>query len=43
MLDHQMTFRWRADNGPLIALSLLINNKVTLDQKHRRIASIRIL
>ena len=42
MLGHQMTFRWRADDGPLIALSLLIKNKVSLDQKHSRNASIRI-
>ena len=40
MLGHQMTFRWRADDGPLI--SPFINYKVTLDQKRRRNASIRI-
>ena len=44
MLRHQMAFRWRADDGPLIALplSLLINYKLDLDQKRRRNASIRI-
>ena len=42
MLRHQMAFRWRADDGPLIALSPLINCKLDLDQKRRRNASIRI-
>ena len=42
MLRHQMAFRWRADDGPLIALSPLINYKLDLDQKRRRNASIRI-
>ena len=40
-----MAFRWRADDGPLIALSLPpppINYKLDLDQKRRRNASIRI-
>ena len=41
MLRHQMAFRWRADVGLLIALSL-INCKLDLDQKRRRNASIRI-
>ena len=40
MLGHQMVFRWRADDGPLISLAL--NYTVTLDQKHRRNASICI-
>ena len=41
MLRHQMAFRWRADDGPLI--SPLINYKLDLDQKRRRNASIRFL
>ena len=40
MLHPQKAFRWRADDGPLIALSL-INYKVALDQKRWRNASIR--
>ena len=40
MLHPQKVFRWRADHGPLIALSL-INYKVALDQKRCRNASIR--
>ena len=41
MLDHQIVFRWRADDGPLIVLSP-INYKVALNQKRRRNASMRI-
>ena len=40
MLHPQKAFRWRADDGPLIA-SPLINFKVALDQKRCRNASIR--